>query len=95
MLIGPKFWPARSANTLEITQKNFHASGKNIGEIIWDPWGGGKPGFFPPCAKRKKELIPLIWIKQIRNNFVFEIPDIFERFIWGGGGGGNTKPIFF
>ena len=49
MQIGQKFWPARSANTLEITQKNFHASKTNIGEIIWGPWGGGakNPGFPP------------------------------------------------
>ena len=40
MQIGQKFWPARSANTLEITQKKFHASGTNIGGFIWGPWGG-------------------------------------------------------
>ena len=56
MQIGQKFWPARSANTLEITQKHFHASGTNIGGFIWGPWGEGEnPGFFPPL----QILIPI------------------------------------
>ena len=67
MQIGQKLWPARSANTLEITQKNFHVSGTNIGGFIWGPWGeGGETPGFPPL----QILIPISFKSAQGGNYV-------------------------
>ena len=50
------------------SQKHFHASGTNIGEIIWGPWGGTpvppltnpNPDFVEVCARRLKIFLMIL-----------------------------------